>query len=149
MHTYMSIHAYIHVCIHAYIHVCIHAYMHVCTHAYMQNMQTCRHADVHRKSMHAQISRIRTHLHSQETGSRDGHNHKCVLMMTQAFVESRLCLCARTRAPIQRCPRYRLNTPLTSTQEIAVIENIFKLRSAQPSRIVTEMRSSLIDAMQS
>jgi len=37
----------------------------------------------------------------------------------------------------------------TTSTEIAVIENIFKLRSAQPSRIVNEMRSSLIDAMQS
>jgi translation initiation factor 6 len=37
----------------------------------------------------------------------------------------------------------------TTSTEISVVENIFKLRSAQPSRIVTEMRSSLIDAMQS
>ena len=37
----------------------------------------------------------------------------------------------------------------TTSTEISVIENIFKLRSAQPSRIVTEMRGSLIDAMQS
>lgn len=36
----------------------------------------------------------------------------------------------------------------TTSTEISVVENIFKLRSAQPSRIVTEMRSSLIDAMQ-
>uniref|UniRef100_A0A7S0VWW2 Eukaryotic translation initiation factor 6 n=1 Tax=Hemiselmis tepida TaxID=464990 RepID=A0A7S0VWW2_9CRYP len=37
----------------------------------------------------------------------------------------------------------------TTSTEISVIESIFKLRNAQPSRIVTEMRSSLIDAMQS
>lgn len=37
----------------------------------------------------------------------------------------------------------------TTSTEISVIESIFKLRNAQPSRIVNEMRSSLIDAMQS
>jgi hypothetical protein len=37
----------------------------------------------------------------------------------------------------------------TTSTEISVVENIFKLRSAQPSKIVSEMRGSLIDAMQS
>lgn len=37
----------------------------------------------------------------------------------------------------------------TTSTEISVIESIFKLRNAQPSTIVTEMRSSLIDAMHS
>mmetsp|Transcript_52395 Transcript_52395/g.104947 ORF Transcript_52395/g.104947 Transcript_52395/m.104947 type:complete len:247 (+) Transcript_52395:53-793(+) len=36
----------------------------------------------------------------------------------------------------------------TTSTEISVIESIFKLRNARPSTIVTEMRSSLIDAMQ-
>lgn len=37
----------------------------------------------------------------------------------------------------------------TTSTEISVVESIFKLRNAQPSKIVNEMRSSLIDAMQS
>jgi len=35
----------------------------------------------------------------------------------------------------------------TTATEIAVIENIFKLNDAQPQKIVTEMRSSLIDTL--
>jgi len=35
----------------------------------------------------------------------------------------------------------------TTSTEISVIESIFKLQDAQPSAIVTEMRSSLIDQM--
>ena len=72
--------------------------------------------------------------------------------MTQAFVDHRAYVCVRTpEHPYSDIPATASThtRTLTSTQEIAVIENIFKLRSAQPSRIVTEMRSSLIDAMQS
>ena len=35
----------------------------------------------------------------------------------------------------------------TTSTELAVIESIFKLRSAQPSQIVQDMRSTIIDSM--
>jgi len=35
----------------------------------------------------------------------------------------------------------------TTATEIAVIESIFKLAGSQPSKIVNEMRSSLIDTL--
>ena len=35
----------------------------------------------------------------------------------------------------------------TTATELSVIESVFKLRDAQPSNIVKEMRASLIDSM--
>ncbi len=35
----------------------------------------------------------------------------------------------------------------TTSTELSVIENIFKLHDANPTAIVTEMRDSLIDTM--
>lgn len=35
----------------------------------------------------------------------------------------------------------------TTATELSVIESVFKLRDAQPSAIVNEMRASLIDSM--
>ena len=35
----------------------------------------------------------------------------------------------------------------TTSTEVSVIESVFKLRDAQPSAIVNDMRASLIDAM--
>lgn len=35
----------------------------------------------------------------------------------------------------------------TTATELSVIESVFKLREAQPSAIVNEMRASLIDSM--
>ena len=35
----------------------------------------------------------------------------------------------------------------TTSTELSVIESVLKLREAQPSKIVTEMRASLIDSM--
>ncbi len=35
----------------------------------------------------------------------------------------------------------------TTATELSVLESVFKLRDAQPSNIVTEMRSALIDSL--
>ena len=35
----------------------------------------------------------------------------------------------------------------TTATELSVIESVLKLREAQPSKIVNEMRASLIDSM--
>ena len=35
----------------------------------------------------------------------------------------------------------------TTSTELSVVESVFKLRDAQPSAIVKEMRSALIDSM--
>ncbi len=56
-----------------------------------------------------------------------------------------LCLCLRSGADADAEGACLQDT--TST-EISVIESIFKLRNAGPSKIVNEMRSSLIESMQ-